>query len=214
MPGNASGNRAIYTEEVLTFGIRVASPALWLRGPYSAAQPLGLIGVIAMNLSLPFRRFLVVLCLPVLGIAVTSAVALPDSAQPAASTKTAPGTYNIANDVSLQGTILSYTENSQTPPIGTHLVLQTSSGNAEVHLGDARLLHLAKLNLAQGMSIRVVGQMQTVGAKPVFMARLVQSGAQVLAVRSVHGLPLAAGALRANKALVKNVPADQQGGAR
>ena len=214
MPGNASGNRAIYTKEVLTFGIRVASPALWLRGPYSAAQPLGLIGVTAMNLSPQFRLFLAVLCLPLLGIAVAASAAWPETAQPGKTSKTAPGTYDIANDVSLQGTIQSYTENSQTPPIGTHLVLQTSDGNVEVHLGDARLLHLAKMNLAQGMSIRVVGQMQTAGAKPVFMARLVQSGAQVLAVRSVHGLPLAAGAIRANKALAKNVSADQRGGAR
>jgi hypothetical protein len=176
---------------------------------------LGLIGVIAMNLSPQFRRYLVVLWVPVLGIAVVAPRAAAQSPQSATtSTKTAPGTYNIADDVSLQGTILSYTENSQAPPIGAHLVLQTSSGNAEVHLGDARLLHLAKMNLAQGMSIRVVGQMQTVGVKPVFMARLIQSGGQVLAVRSVHGLPLAAGGIRANKALAKNVPADQQGGAR
>ena len=168
-----------------------------------------------MNVSPQFRRYLVVLWVAVLGVAVVASRAVAQSPQSATtSAKTAPGTYNIADDVSLQGTILNYTENSQTPPIGTHLVLQTSSGNAEVHLGDARLLHLAKMNLAPGMSIRVVGQMQTVGAKPVFMARLIQSGAQVLAVRSVHGLPLAAGGIRANKALAKNVPADQQGGAR
>ena len=167
-----------------------------------------------MNLSPQFRRFLVVLCLPMLGIAVTSSAAFPETGQPAAVNKTAPGTYDIANDISLQGSVLSYTENSQTPPIGTHLVLQTSSGNVDVHLGDARLLRLAKMNLAQGMSIRVVGQMQTVGAKPVFMARLVQSGAQVVAVRSVHGLLLAAGGIRANKALAKNASADRQGSAR
>jgi hypothetical protein len=168
-----------------------------------------------MNLSPQFRRYLVVLSVLALSVAVAASPAVAQSPQSATSNaKTAPGTYNIAHDVSLQGTILSYTENSQTPPIGTHLVLQTSSGNAEVHVGDARLLHLAKMNLAQGMSIRVVGQMQTVGAKPMFMARLIQSGAQVLAVRSVHGLPLAAGGIRANKAFAKNAPADQQGGAR
>jgi hypothetical protein len=168
-----------------------------------------------MNLSPQFRRYLVVLWVPALSIAFAASRAVAQSSQPATtSAKTAPGTYNLADDVSLQGTILSYTEDSQTPPMGTHLVLQTSSGNAEVHLGDARLLHLAKMNLAPGMSIRVVGQMQNVGAKPMFMARLIQSGAQVLAVRSVHGLPLAAGGIRAHKALAKNVPADQQGGAR
>jgi hypothetical protein len=168
-----------------------------------------------MNLSPQLGRPFVVLCLPMLCIAFAASTAQAQTPQPTTtSAKTAPGTYNIANDVSLQGTILSYTENSQTPPLGTHLVLQTSTGNVEVHLGDARLLHLAKMNLAEGVRIRVVGQMQTSGVKPVFMARLVQSGAQILAVRSVHGLPLAAGGIRAHKALAKNVPADQQGGAR
>lgn len=130
------------------------------------------------------------------------------------SGKTASGSYDLANDVSLQGTVLKYTENSATPPIGTHVLLQTSSGNVDVHLGDARLLHLAKLNITQGSSIRFVGQMDTAGSGPVFLARLVQVGAQVLAVRSEHGFPLARGAARANKALLANVSADHKGGAR
>jgi len=130
-----------------------------------------------------------------------------------ASAKTAPGGYNIANDLSLQGTIVSYTENSKTPPIGAHVVLQTPSGNVDVHLGDASLLHLAKLNLAPGMSVRFVGQ-SDVGQSTVFLARLVQVGTQVVALRSDHGLPLASAGIRANKSLAANVSADQQGGAR
>ena len=146
----------------------------------------------------------------------------------AVSAKAASNTYNIANDASLQGTVISYTENSQTPPIGAHVLLQTSAGNVDVHLGDARLLHLAKLNITPGANIRVVGQMSTVvqdsggqnggsqksGQSSVFLARLVQVGAQLVAVRSDHGLPLGAGGLRANKSLLANAQADQKGGAR
>jgi hypothetical protein len=77
-------------------------------------------------------------------------------------------------------------------------------------------LHLAKMNIAKGASVRFVGQMQTAGNSnsQVFFARLVQIGAQVLAVRSEHGFPLAPAGIRANKALLKNVQADQKGGAR
>jgi hypothetical protein len=132
----------------------------------------------------------------------------------AASAKPAPGAYNIANDVSLQGTVLTFTENSQVPPIGAHVLLQTAAGNVDVHLGDARFLRISKLNITQGASVRFVGQMTTVGKNQIFLARLVQVGAQVVAVRSDHGLPLSSAGLRANKALLASAQADQKGGAR
>ena len=130
------------------------------------------------------------------------------------SGKTVPGAYNIVNDVSLQGTVLKYTENSAAPPIGTHVLVQTPSGNVDVHLGDARLLHLAKLTITQGANIRFVGQMSTEGSKQIFLARLVQVGSQVLSVRNEHGFLISRGAARANKALLANASADQKGGAR
>lgn len=132
----------------------------------------------------------------------------------AVSAKQTPGSYNIANDVSLQGTVLSFTENSQTPPIGAHVLLQTAAGNVDVHLGDARFLRLAKLNITQGASVRFVGQMSSVGTNQIFLARLVQVGTQLVAVRSDHGLPLGAAGLRANKALLASAQAEQKGGAR
>lgn len=132
----------------------------------------------------------------------------------AVSAKPASGTYDIAKDVSLQGTVLNFTENSQTAPLGAHVLLQTSAGNVDVHLGDARFLRLAKLNITQGASLRFVGQMSSAGKNPVFLARLVQVGAQVVAVRSDHGLPLGAAGVRANKALLANAQAEQKGGAR
>jgi hypothetical protein len=92
--------------------------------------------------------------------------------------------------------------------------LQTSSGNVEVHLGDPRLLHLAKFTIAPGASIRLVGQSRTVGSNAIFFARLVQSGTKVLRVRTDHGLPLTNGAVVANKALLAKSQADQKGGAR
>jgi hypothetical protein len=130
------------------------------------------------------------------------------------SGKTPPGAYSIANDVSLQGTVLKYSENSATPPIGTHVLLQTPAGNVDVHLGDARLLHLAKLSITPGANIRFVGQMETAGSKQIFLARLVQVGSQVLAVRNEHGFLISRGAARGNKTLLANAADQQKGGAR
>ena len=161
-----------------------------------------------MKLFLNLRWLVVAFCL----IGTSTLAQKPRSG--VLSGKTAPGAYDIANDVSLQGTVLKYTENSAAPPIGTHLLLQTSSGNVDVHLGDARLLHLAKLSIKLGSNIRFVGQMDTISTNPVFLARLVQVGPQILAIRSTQGFPLARGATRSNKALLANVAADQKGGAR
>jgi hypothetical protein len=161
-----------------------------------------------MNLSPHFCRSLVVLCLALGPSAVLAQ-------RPGANVAKAPeGSYDIANDVSLQGTILNYTENSKTPPIGTHVLLQTASGNVDVHLGDARLLHLAKMKLSQGMTVRFVGQSSTQGQNTIFLARLIQVGTQVLAVRSDRGFPLAPAGFRANKSLAATASANQQGGAR
>ena len=132
----------------------------------------------------------------------------------ALAAKSAPGSYTTAQDVSLQGTVVKFTEKSQAPPIGAHLLLQTASGNFDVHIGDARLLQNAKMNLAAGANVRIVGQMQTVGKSQIFFARLVQQGTQLVAVRSEHGLPLAPALVRGNRAANKNVDASQQGGAR
>src|SRR4030095_6676457 len=160
-----------------------------------------------MNVSPQFRRYLALLCL---AAAPCVAVAQRPNAKSVATTS---GGYNVAKDSSLQGTILSYTENSKTAPLGTHVLLQTGSGNVDVHLGDARVLHQAKMNLEQGMSVRFVGQSRTVGKNTVFLARLVQVGSKVVAVRSNHGLPLTPGTAR-GKAAGKNASASQQGGAR
>jgi len=160
-----------------------------------------------MDVSPQFRRYLALLWLAAVPCV---AVAQRPNAKSVAATS---GGYNVANDSSLQGTILSYTENSKTPPLGTHVQLQTSSGNVDVHLGDARVLHQAKMNLTQGMSVRFVGQAQTVGKNTVFLARLVQVGSLIVAVRSNHGLPVRPGVPR-GKAAVKNAATNQQGGAR
>ena len=160
-----------------------------------------------MDVSSQFRRYVALWCL----LAAPSVVlAQRPSAKSVVAT---PGGYNVANDSSLQGTILSYTENSGKPPLGTHVLLQTSSGNVDVHLGDARVLHQAKMTLAQGMSVRFVGQSGTVGQNAVFLARLVQVGAKVVAVRSNHGIPLAPSGARAQGA-AKNAASREQGGAR
>jgi len=98
--------------------------------------------------------------------------------------------YEVSREVSMQGTVVSFTENSSTAPLGPHVVIQTASGQVDVHLGDARLLRANHLTLAAGDGVRVVGENVTHGASTQFFARIIQKGNQTLTLRSARGFPL------------------------
>ena len=121
-------------------------------------------------------------------------------------------TYDVSREVSVQGTVVKYTENSSTPPIGAHVVIQTSPGNTvDVFLGDARLLKQNNFSIAQGNNIRVIGENRPVGQSAVFVARLAQQGTQVVALRSTNGTPIVFAGNRGRAAAQSST---QQGGAR
>ena len=98
--------------------------------------------------------------------------------------------YDASKEVSLQGTVASFTENSKQFPPGAHVVVQTSAGPVDVHLGDARLLKLNNMAISQGASVRIIGESVTTPQGTFFLARLIQQGTQVVAVRSMQGFAL------------------------
>jgi len=118
--------------------------------------------------------------------------------------------YDASREVSLQGTVAKFTENSTDFPPGAHVLVQTSSGQTDVHLGNPRLLKSNNLTIAQGASIRIIGEPVTTNQGTLFLARLVQIGTQVLAVRSTTGIPLA----RAGAGATTPSASNSQGGAR
>src|ERR1700730_16637210 len=86
--------------------------------------------------------------------------------------------YNLSREVSLQGTVVSFAESASTPPLGPHVVVQTGSGQIDVHLGDAKLLQANHIVLAVGDSIRVTGENVSYGEGSQFFARILQKGSQ------------------------------------
>jgi len=95
--------------------------------------------------------------------------------------------YNVSRESFLLGTVVKFTTASDTPPMGAHVILQTSSGQIDVHLGDARVLKAAGLELNPGDSLRIVGETLALGDSTYFAARIVQKGAQAVAVRNTRG---------------------------
>jgi hypothetical protein len=113
------------------------------------------------------------------------------------STTPHASTYDLARDTVLVGTVLKFTENSSVPPIGAHVIVQSSSGPVDVHLGDARFLQLNKFTLTQGSSVKIIGQSVSSRQGTIFLARIIQQGGQSLVLRTPKGTPLSLAGARA-----------------
>ncbi len=118
--------------------------------------------------------------------------------------------YDATQETVLEGTVLSYTEESATPPIGAHFVLQTAAGAIDVHLGAASFLQANHFSLTKGDSVRVVGVSSDTRQGAVFLVRVIQKGGQSLVLRTANGALLSVARTRARGAQ----KAQQQEGAR
>jgi hypothetical protein len=98
--------------------------------------------------------------------------------------------YDLSREGSLLGTVVKYDSVSTVPPIGAHVLLQTASGQVDVHLGNPRVLQANHFELNPGDSLRIVGESMALGERTIFAARIVQKGTQAVAVRNTRGFPL------------------------
>jgi len=98
--------------------------------------------------------------------------------------------YDASREVSLVGTVVKYDAASATPPLGAHVLLQTSSGQVDVHLGNSQVLKANHFQLNAGDNVRIVGESLAVGDGTTFAARILQKGTQAVALRSTRGFLL------------------------
>jgi hypothetical protein len=99
--------------------------------------------------------------------------------------------YDASHETVIQGTVVSYTAGSEIAPIGPHAVIRTSSGNVEVHLGNADTMKINNIILAAGDTVKIVGASHNFGSGDVFLARVLQKGNQTVTLRNSKGLALA-----------------------
>jgi hypothetical protein len=93
----------------------------------------------------------------------------------------------VSRESFLLGTVVKFDSASSTLPMGAHLILQTSSGQVDVHLGNAKVLEAAHLALNPGDSVGIAGETLALGDTTYFAARMVQKGTQAVAVRNTRG---------------------------
>jgi len=111
----------------------------------------------------------------------------------------------------IEGTVLSYSAESATPPMGAHVVLQTASGTMDVHLGAASYLHASHFSLTKGDSVKVVGVNSATRQGSVFLVRVIQKGGQFLALRTAKGALLSRAGARALSPAQRSKLASQAG---
>jgi hypothetical protein len=137
--------------------------------------------------------------LPHLSFALlVSAVVLPAQEKPAPSAQTSASlfAYDLNREVTLVGTVISYSAAYKTPPAGPRVSLQTPSGVVDIHLGDARLLAANQFTIQTGDTLRIVGEEIAFSGGTQFVARIIQKGSQALLLRNARGLPIFSSAPR------------------
>jgi len=116
----------------------------------------------------------------------------PVRAQTAAvETRHAEPYYDVNREVTLTGTVSSVVKQpSAGMIIGSHLLLETSSGSVDASLGKWGLQGKGALSVAAGEQVEVTGVMKTLNGNRVFLARSVKANGQVYPIRNEHGIQM------------------------
>jgi hypothetical protein len=109
---------------------------------------------------------------------------------PSAASHGSVPSYDLARESALQGTVIEYTAVSSTAPLGAHVLLQTSAGTVDAHLGSSKLLEANHISLSAGDNVRVVGENVTFKGNTIFVGRTLQKGSQTVTLRSKNGMLL------------------------
>jgi hypothetical protein len=71
--------------------------------------------------------------------------------------------------------------------MGAHVIIQTAYGPVDVHIGSAKLLEQNHFTLAAGDSVRITGEVISIGQSNTFAARIIENGTQSVTVRNSKG---------------------------
>lgn len=123
---------------------------------------------------------------------VVSTAAQTVASSPAPARNTMVPAYDLTKEVKIQGTIQKIDGFGTSGPIGTHILLETSSGMLDAHLGFGAASSPKNLGIALGQNVTVTGMMETVGTTNVLIARILMTPNRIFVLRNEHGIPVRA----------------------
>jgi len=134
------------------------------------------------------KQLFVVLCALAL-LSMISSLAPVQAQTVAVPTLPVEPYYDVAREVTLTGTVSNVlTGPSDGMIAGSHLLLQTASGEIDASLGRWGLQGKGALSVAPGDQVAVTGVMKMLREKQVFVVRTVKAGDHIYRMRSEHGI--------------------------
>jgi len=130
------------------------------------------------------------------GVVAMTAVATSTYAQHCACCAgSGPGNSNVAAETTLTGTIddVRTIGPSGGAMGGVHLIVNTTSGLTEVHVGPTWYVSSKNMVFAKGDKLTIVGSNTVMAGKGLVIAREITKGTQTLTLRGANGVPLWAG---------------------
>jgi|HubBroStandDraft_6_1064221.scaffolds.fasta_scaffold125806_2 hypothetical protein len=103
--------------------------------------------------------------------------------------------YDVSKEVTLEGTIQGVVKKPTAGSmLGTHLMVSTSKGTIDAHIGGFVTRGPHAYSPAAGQSVKIVGVMTTINHKEVFLTRTIEEGTRTVQVRNEHGFLIVPGA--------------------
>jgi hypothetical protein len=96
--------------------------------------------------------------------------------------------YNMAKEVTLQGTIQSVVRKpTQGMMFGAHLTVATAQGTVNAQIGRSLFRGPHAVSFSPGQQVKLVGMMTTINHHSVLLTRLIETGSQTITVRNERG---------------------------
>jgi hypothetical protein len=127
-----------------------------------------------------------------LGASIILVALLPSiQAQTAKGSQAYPFHYDISEEVTIGGSVTAVLAKAPAGMMnGSHVLIATSSGPADVSLGAYALIGKGALSVNLGEQVEVTGVMKSLNNKPVFMARTITVGGQAYPIRNERGIAI------------------------
>lgn len=98
--------------------------------------------------------------------------------------------YDTSTETTITGTVEKVMQTQRNRVTGTQLVVKTTEGNMEIHLGPADFVSREGFTFSPGDNVEVLGSKVTIGQTAALIAREVTKDGRKLVLRDDRGRPM------------------------
>lgn len=98
--------------------------------------------------------------------------------------------YDLSKEIVVQGNIQKIDTVGDRAPMGAHLLVKTSTGVVDAHLGALNAASLKLLGLYNGEAVSLTGITQTENGNSILLVRILNVAGHDFALRTKHGFPV------------------------